>query len=227
MVKYFDSECPDVRDIPSATKNMLEKTNPVIASQLMPVILQHRGHSRLVVGYQQEIDGSTSLLTFDTGRYVWLKIHLLLLKNFRSFLPLALRNLARSSCGLLDIVSPECPQVEAPLHEPSNGERLDNVKPITLRDILTPSELELEMLNPPETPSTNTKNTSTKSSILSYLKPIRRKKKNKTVLESKLPNEKRKAGTDAPDPNQMQRVFKLTFQQLVYVCIQFFPLVID
>lgn len=74
MVKYFDSEYSDAQDTPSTSINdTLGKTTPVIASQLMPVILQHRGHSRLIVGYQQETDGSTSLLTFDTGRYVRLK----------------------------------------------------------------------------------------------------------------------------------------------------------
>ncbi|KAF7778891.1 hypothetical protein Agabi119p4_3236 [Agaricus bisporus var. burnettii] len=200
MVKYFDSEYSDAQDTPSTSINdTLGKTTPVIASQLMPVILQHRGHSRLIVGYQQETDGSISLLTFDTGR----------------LLPLALRNLARSNCGLSESISPECPQVETPVHEQSNGERLDNVKPITLRDLLTPSELELGMENPAETPSKNLKHASTKPTILSYLKLTHRRKKDKVVRDSKLVNEKRKAEPDAPDPNQLQRVFKLTFQQLL------------
>lgn len=109
--------------------------------------------------------------------------------------------------------------METPVHEQSNGERLDNVKPITLRDLLTPSELELGMENPAETPSKNLKHASTKPTILSYLKLTHRRKKDKVVRDSKLMNEKRKAEPDAPDPNQMQRVFKLTFQQLLYVRI--------
>lgn len=69
IVNYFDSDTSGIHRIPSTSINdVLGKATPVVASQLMPVILQHRGHSRLIVGYQRDAEGITSLLTFDTGR---------------------------------------------------------------------------------------------------------------------------------------------------------------
>ncbi|KDR81438.1 hypothetical protein GALMADRAFT_239342 [Galerina marginata CBS 339.88] len=41
------------------------KVSPVISTDKMPLILQHDGHSRTVVGYEVDKNGLTSLLVFD------------------------------------------------------------------------------------------------------------------------------------------------------------------
>lgn len=69
MVDYFSPEIPEANNGPSTSiNNVLGKTSPVFVTRLMPVILQHRGHSRVVVGYQENANGNVDLLTFDTGR---------------------------------------------------------------------------------------------------------------------------------------------------------------
>ncbi|KAH6918798.1 peptidase family C78-domain-containing protein [Coprinopsis sp. MPI-PUGE-AT-0042] len=40
---------------------------PVISTDKLPVILQHNGHSRSIVGYEILKDGTINLLTFDSG----------------------------------------------------------------------------------------------------------------------------------------------------------------
>jgi hypothetical protein len=69
MVNYFTPQKKDDDKRSSASINdVLGKTTPVFVTRLPPVILQHRGHSRLIIGYQEDFDGTVSLLTFDTGR---------------------------------------------------------------------------------------------------------------------------------------------------------------
>jgi len=38
---------------------------PVVITDRMPLILQHQGHSRTIIGYEVAKDGGTTLLTFD------------------------------------------------------------------------------------------------------------------------------------------------------------------
>ncbi len=69
MMDYFTPPASELSPVPSTSINdVLGRTTPVGATQLMPVILQHKGHSRVIVGYQRHADGTVSLLTFDTGR---------------------------------------------------------------------------------------------------------------------------------------------------------------
>lgn len=39
-------------------------------TEFMPVVLQHAGHSRTVVGYEVQKDGEYNLLVFDPSKYV-------------------------------------------------------------------------------------------------------------------------------------------------------------
>jgi hypothetical protein len=68
MVNYFTPGHPEGEKTPTSINDVLGKTTPVVVTQFMPVILQHRGHSRLIVGYERDVDGMVNLLTFDTGR---------------------------------------------------------------------------------------------------------------------------------------------------------------
>lgn len=69
MVDYFTPQAPEPNTVPSTSINdVLGRTTLVFTTQLMPVILQHKGHSRIIIGYQRHTDGTVSLLTFDTGR---------------------------------------------------------------------------------------------------------------------------------------------------------------
>ena len=44
-------------------------TSPVTSTDKMPLILQHDGHSRTIVGYEVDARGVTNLLTFDPAQY--------------------------------------------------------------------------------------------------------------------------------------------------------------
>ncbi|GJJ11985.1 hypothetical protein Clacol_006223 [Clathrus columnatus] len=44
------------------------KSTPVVITERMPIILQHAGHSRTVVGYEVNKKGETNLLVFDPAR---------------------------------------------------------------------------------------------------------------------------------------------------------------
>lgn len=48
----------------------LYRRSPVTVTDKMPLVLQHEGHSRLVVGYEIMKDGSTNLLMFDPSKRV-------------------------------------------------------------------------------------------------------------------------------------------------------------
>ncbi len=59
IVEYFSPQ--------ETSKDAFEsiKASPVITTEKMPLILQHDGHSRTIVGYEIDKNGTTSLLTFD------------------------------------------------------------------------------------------------------------------------------------------------------------------
>ena len=55
----------------SSSKNAfdaLKGSNAVVSTEKMPFILQHEGHSRLIVGYEIDKLGKVNLLTFDCAR---------------------------------------------------------------------------------------------------------------------------------------------------------------
>jgi len=43
---------------------------PIVTTEKMPLILQHEGHSRMIIGYEVDRNGARSLLTFDPALYV-------------------------------------------------------------------------------------------------------------------------------------------------------------
>ncbi|KAL7283270.1 hypothetical protein ACG7TL_002699 [Trametes sanguinea] len=48
----------------------LKGARPVIVTDKLPIILQHQGHSRTIVGYERVKNGTINLLTFDPGRRI-------------------------------------------------------------------------------------------------------------------------------------------------------------
>ncbi len=46
----------------------LRGASPVKVTDRMPLILQHQGHSRTIVGYEIAKNGTINLLTFDPAR---------------------------------------------------------------------------------------------------------------------------------------------------------------
>jgi hypothetical protein len=69
----------------------------------MPLILQHQGHSRTIIGYEIAKDGSTALLTFDPAMYVFTPSTLVLRVvhgSIRRMTQLDIRRTALSSLNL-------------------------------------------------------------------------------------------------------------------------------
>ena len=48
---------------------MSSKGSNVQQTELLPLYLQHQGHSRTIVGMETAKSGETHLLLFDPGRY--------------------------------------------------------------------------------------------------------------------------------------------------------------
>ena len=46
----------------------LRGASPVVVTDRMPLVLQHKGHSRTIIGYERTKDGSVNLLCFDPAR---------------------------------------------------------------------------------------------------------------------------------------------------------------
>jgi hypothetical protein len=65
--QYFDA---NTQDKPTSVQERWRGATPVVISDHMPLILQHKGHSRTIVGYEIARDGSTILLAFDPSVYV-------------------------------------------------------------------------------------------------------------------------------------------------------------
>jgi len=60
--QYFDAQTVGH---PTSVHERWQAATPVVLSDRMPLILQHKGHSRTIIGYEIMKDGSTTLLTFD------------------------------------------------------------------------------------------------------------------------------------------------------------------
>ena len=63
IVDYFTEETPKSTNVNDA----LKAASPVIITDRMPIVLQHSGHSRTVVGYEKS-GNKVNLLVFDPGR---------------------------------------------------------------------------------------------------------------------------------------------------------------
>ncbi|EKM55631.1 uncharacterized protein PHACADRAFT_173790 [Phanerochaete carnosa HHB-10118-sp] len=65
IVDYFTQDVPRSTNINDA----LKAASPVVITDKMPIVLQHSGHSRTVVGYEK-LGNKIQLLIFDPGRYI-------------------------------------------------------------------------------------------------------------------------------------------------------------
>lgn len=65
IVDYFTQDAPKQGNINDA----LRAASPVVITDKMPIVLQHAGHSRTVIGYERH-QGKITLLMFDPGRRV-------------------------------------------------------------------------------------------------------------------------------------------------------------
>lgn len=65
IVDYFTQDPPKQFTVNDA----LRSASPVVVTDKLPIILQHNGHSRSVVGYERLQNGSINLLMFDPSRY--------------------------------------------------------------------------------------------------------------------------------------------------------------
>ncbi|KAF5358071.1 hypothetical protein D9756_001749 [Leucocoprinus leucothites] len=200
MVQYFTPDEPECAKAQSSSIN------------------NHRGHSRTIIGYQRDVDGIVNLLTFDTGRWDYhLMIVIIFSHEICSLLPFALRSLGRSPYGPLE-------HDEASSHGPGLTSGPSKVAmqayedqgvnshevPITLVDLLTPSETELarEQQLLPERPQ-ESRDSSKKAKLMSHLK-AKNSKKGKSSRGFTFQSD-RKA---EPDARQVQKAFKLTPKQL-------------
>lgn len=66
--QYFDTQ---TEGHPTSLQERWRAATPVVISDRMPLILQHPGHSRTIIGYEIAKDGSTTLLAFDPAMYVF------------------------------------------------------------------------------------------------------------------------------------------------------------
>ena len=66
VVDYFTPK--QTIDKPTNVFESLTKS-PVTSTNKIPLILQHNGHSRTIVGYEVDGHGVTNLLTFDPAQY--------------------------------------------------------------------------------------------------------------------------------------------------------------
>ncbi|KIJ29290.1 hypothetical protein M422DRAFT_235323 [Sphaerobolus stellatus SS14] len=62
VINYFT---PKDAARPSDAFNVLKGANPIVISDRMPLILQHAGHSRTIIGYELNKKGDPNLLVFD------------------------------------------------------------------------------------------------------------------------------------------------------------------
>ncbi|KAF5386831.1 hypothetical protein D9615_001679 [Tricholomella constricta] len=73
IVDYFS---PKLSPVKSANVNdVLRGASPVVITDCMPIILQHDGHSRTIVGYEVGRNGKATLLTFDPATVLNKDIH--------------------------------------------------------------------------------------------------------------------------------------------------------
>lgn len=66
VVEYFAPK--KIQD--STPVNLFDTLNnsPIIVTDKMPLILQHKGHSRTIVGFEVDKNGVTNLLLFDPAQ---------------------------------------------------------------------------------------------------------------------------------------------------------------
>ena len=66
MLNYFSESEPKPKS--ATVSEALKGARPVVVTSRLPVILQHQGHSRTIVGYEKGKGGAVFLLTFDPAK---------------------------------------------------------------------------------------------------------------------------------------------------------------
>ena len=66
VVNYFDPPMPH----PPTVNEALRGAQAISVTDRMPVVLQHDGHSRTIIGYEITQTGSINLLMFDPSKHV-------------------------------------------------------------------------------------------------------------------------------------------------------------
>ena len=68
IVDYFSRS--EATNRPADINQALLGASSIVVTDRPPIVLQHSGHSRTVVGFERRKDGSINLLMFDPSRYV-------------------------------------------------------------------------------------------------------------------------------------------------------------
>lgn len=74
IVTYFTEASRDAQQlrlqagVKTSVDEALRGASPVMLTDRMPLVLQHKGHSRTIVGFERTKDGSVNLLCFDPSR---------------------------------------------------------------------------------------------------------------------------------------------------------------
>lgn len=86
VVEYFT---PKKIQQPSTPVNQFDMLNnsPIIVTDKMPLILQHNGHSRTIVGFEVDKNGVTNLLLFDPAHRPTQEIRTIALSEFAKTSP--------------------------------------------------------------------------------------------------------------------------------------------
>ncbi len=67
-MQYFSDGDPRRNSTSATVGERLLGARAVTVTDKPPIILQHKGHSRTIVGVEQTKNGIINLLTFDPGR---------------------------------------------------------------------------------------------------------------------------------------------------------------
>ncbi|KLT38768.1 DUF1671-domain-containing protein [Cutaneotrichosporon oleaginosum] len=68
--RYYNTIDPDLQEDGENSDSFLCNTPPVRISDQLPLMLQHNGHSRTIVGYEEDFRGRTKLLLLDPGKAI-------------------------------------------------------------------------------------------------------------------------------------------------------------
>ena len=69
--RQFPSEAAQgLNAIKTTVGEALRNAGPIVVTERMPLVLQHDGHSRTIVGFEKSKNGKINLLIFDPGKSV-------------------------------------------------------------------------------------------------------------------------------------------------------------
>ena len=66
ILNYFSGGEPRPKN--TTVSEALRAARPVVVTDKLPIVLQHEGHSRTIVGCEQVKGGALNLLTFDPSK---------------------------------------------------------------------------------------------------------------------------------------------------------------